>query len=112
MAIEFGKNWRLKIGDGEASEAFDAIGGEGGLDWTRQSKEIDTGSKDTGQYGTMGYGRQTVSFRVSGKLTLRRRKSRPIPTAASTSSSWASGPTCCGRAGRRSTRSSARPSAP
>ena len=32
MAIEFGKNWRLKIGDGEASEAFDAIGGEGGLD--------------------------------------------------------------------------------
>ena len=70
MAIEFGKNWRLKIGDGEASEAFDAIGGEGGLDWTRQSKEIDTGSKDTGQYGTMGYGRQTVSFRVSGKLTL------------------------------------------
>ena len=70
MAIEFGKNWRLKFGDGEASEAFDASGGEGGLDWTRQSMEIDTGSKDTGQYGTMGYGRQTVSFRVSGKLTL------------------------------------------
>jgi len=70
MGIEFGKNWRLKIGDGGGTEAFDAIGGEGTLDWGRQSKEIDTSSKDTGQYGTMGYGRQTVTFRVSGKLTL------------------------------------------
>lgn len=70
MAIEFGKNWRLKIGDGAGAEVFSVISGEGSLDWTRQSKEIDTASKDTGQYGTMGYGRQTVSFKVSGKLTL------------------------------------------
>lgn len=70
MAIEFGKNWRLKIGDGGGSEVFSVIGGEGTLDWTRQSKQIDTSSKDTGQYGTMGYGRQTVTFRVTGKLAL------------------------------------------
>ena len=70
MATEFGKNWRVKIGDGEASEAFDVIGGEGSFDWNRQSKEIDTSSKDDGAYATMGYGRQSITFSVSGKLKL------------------------------------------
>jgi predicted secreted protein len=70
MGVELGKNWRLKIGDGASPEVFTVVGGEGSLDWTRQSKEIDTSSKDTGQYATMAYGRQSVSFKISGKLTL------------------------------------------
>lgn len=70
MAKEFGKNWRVKIGDGEVSEAFDTIGGEVGFEWSRSSKEIDTSTKDDGQYATRGYGRQTVTIRVNGKVSL------------------------------------------
>lgn len=70
MGKEYGKNWRVEIGDGLVSEGFDAIGGETGFDWSRSSKEIDTSSKDDGNYATKGYGRQSVNIQVNGKVSL------------------------------------------
>ncbi|BBC72921.1 conserved hypothetical protein [Altererythrobacter sp. B11] len=70
MATEFGNTWRIKIGDGEAPEEFELIGGEGSFEWNRQSKEIDTASKDDGSYAPVGFGRQTITIPVNGKLRL------------------------------------------
>jgi predicted secreted protein len=70
MGKEFGKNWRIAVGDGAGPEVFTEIAGEVSFDWSRSSKEIDTSSKDDGAYATIGYGRQSVSISVSGKLTL------------------------------------------
>jgi len=70
MATEFSNAWRIEVGDGQATEDFDLVGGEVAFDWSRSSKEIDTSSKDDGAYGTAGYGRQSVSFRANGKLKL------------------------------------------
>ena len=70
MGKEYGKNWRVEIGDGLVSEGFDPIGGEVGFEWSRSSKEIDTSSKDDGNYATKGYGRQSVSISINGKVSL------------------------------------------
>lgn len=70
MAYELGKDWRIAIGDGESSEAFDLIGGEGSFDWTRQSQEIDLGTKDDSDYALGDFGITRITFNVSGKLKL------------------------------------------
>jgi predicted secreted protein len=70
MAKEFGKDWRIKVGDGQNAETFQFIGGEVSFDWSRSSKEIDTSTKDDGSYATAGYGRQSVTIAANGKLSL------------------------------------------
>ena len=69
MAREMGKDWRIAIVAGGASAAV-TIGGETGFEWSRSSAEIDTASKDDGNYGSTDYGRQSISIRVQGKLNL------------------------------------------
>jgi predicted secreted protein len=70
MGVEYGKDWRIKIGDGGGTEVFDAIGGEGSFDWARASDEIDLSSKDDGIYKSTGYGQQAITFSISGKVKL------------------------------------------
>jgi len=70
MGVEYGKDWRINIGDGEETEAFDVLGGEGSFDWSRQSDEIDLSSKDDGVYKSSSYGQQAITFSVSGKVKL------------------------------------------
>lgn len=70
MAKELGKDWRLYVGDGAGTEAFDALGGEGSLEWGRQSDDLDFSDKDSGIYGSGGFGLQRITFNVSGNLTL------------------------------------------
>jgi hypothetical protein len=71
MGVEYGKDWRLKIGDGDpVAETFSFIGGEGSLDWKRTSDKIDLSSKEDGVYKSSGWGQQDISFSVSGKLRL------------------------------------------
>lgn len=67
---EYGKDWRVYIGDGGSTEAFNPVGGETSVDWTRTSDEIDLSSKDDGIYKSSGYGQQAVSFRISGNVKL------------------------------------------
>jgi len=69
MASEFGKDWRVKV-QLEGNTTYATIGGEGSFDINRSSKEIDTSSKDDGEYGTAGFGRQTIAIPVNGKLKL------------------------------------------
>jgi predicted secreted protein len=71
MGKEYGKDWRVEIGDGATpTEAFTPIGGEVSFDWSRSSKEIDLSSKDDGQYAATGYGQQSVQVSVNGKVSL------------------------------------------
>lgn len=71
MGSEYGKDWRIKIGDGASeSEAFNPIGGETSLDWKRASDEIDLSSKDDGAYKSGSYGQQAITFTVSGNVKL------------------------------------------
>lgn len=71
MGSEYGKDWRLQIGDGASpTEVFSAIGGETSLDWKRASDEIDLSSKDDGVYKSGSYGQQAITFTVSGNVKL------------------------------------------
>lgn len=70
MAYEYGKAWRIHVGDGAGSEVFSALGGEGSFDWQRQSDEIDFTTKDDAVYKNSGYGLQSITFNVQGKLKL------------------------------------------
>jgi predicted secreted protein len=70
MGTEQGKEWRVKIGDGEAVEGFLLIGGELSFDWSRSSQEIDESSKDDGAYGSTSFGQQKISIKVNGNVKL------------------------------------------
>lgn len=71
MGVEYGKDWRIKIGDGAApTEGFSVVGGEGSFDWARASDEIDLSSKDDGIYKSTGYGQQAITFSLNGKVKL------------------------------------------
>ena len=70
MANEYGKDWRVCIGDGAQAEAFVALGGETSFSFRRSSEEIDLSDKDSGAYGSTGYGQQKITISVSGNLKL------------------------------------------
>ncbi|MEZ0495401.1 phage tail tube protein [Sphingomonas sp. IW22] len=71
MASEYGKDWRVCIGNGEAeNETFTAIGGETSHSFRRSSAEIDLSDKDSGTYGSGSYGLQRITISVSGNLKL------------------------------------------
>lgn len=70
MGTEYGKDWRIQIGDGEAVEVFTAIGGETNFDWSRSSEEIDLSDKDSGMYGSTSFGLQKITFSVTGNAKL------------------------------------------
>jgi hypothetical protein len=70
MGVENGEDWRIKIGDGAGTEAFNAIGGEVSFSWARSSSDIDKSSKDNSVYATGTYGRQQLTISVNGKTTL------------------------------------------
>ncbi len=70
MANEYGKDWRIKIGDGAATEAFDFLGGEGSWDFKRSSDSIDLSSKDDGAYKAQGWGQQAITISVTGNVKL------------------------------------------
>lgn len=70
MANEYGKDWRIKIGDGADPEVFSLLGGEGSWDFKRASDKIDLSSKDDGVYKASGWGQQEITISVSGKLKL------------------------------------------
>lgn len=71
MGIEYGKDWRIRVGDGaDPAEVFSDVGGEGSFDWERASDEIDLSSKDDGVYKSTGYGQQAITFQVTGKVKL------------------------------------------
>lgn len=70
MGVEYGKDWRLKIGDGADPEVFSIIGGEGSLDWKRTSDNIDLSSKDDGVYKSQSFGQQAITISLSGKVKL------------------------------------------
>ena len=70
MTSIMGGKWRIEIGDGQATEEFDPIGGETGFEWSRSSKEQDLSSKDDGEWDSYGYSRRSVSIRVNGKVKL------------------------------------------
>lgn len=82
---EFGKDWRIKIGDGATPEVFTAIGGETGHKWSRSSQEIDISDKDSGIYGSTSYGQQKISFDLSGNLKLPDDGFEALETASKTS---------------------------
>ncbi|WP_030540556.1 phage tail tube protein [Sphingobium sp. DC-2] len=67
---EYGKDWRVCIGDGEDPEVFTALGGETGFSFRRASAEIDLSDKSSGSYGSTGYGQQKLTISVSGNLKL------------------------------------------
>lgn len=68
MANEYGKNWRIYISDG--ASGFDPIGGEGSWSKRSSSDSIDLSSKDDGNYKAQGWGQQSVTFSVQGKVKL------------------------------------------
>lgn len=70
MGTEYGKDWRIKIGDGAVPEVFTPIGGETSFDWKRSSQEIDLSDKDSGVYGSSSYGQQKITISVSGNVKL------------------------------------------
>lgn len=70
MGTEYGKDWRIHIGDGAGVEAFTQIGGELSFTWQRQSQEIDDSTKDDGDYGSTHYGQQKITFNVNGNVKL------------------------------------------
>ena len=67
---EYGKDWRVCIGDGGGTEVFTALGGETGFSFRRASAEIDLSDKSSGAYGSTGYGQQKLTISVSGNLKL------------------------------------------
>lgn len=71
MASEYGKDWRVCIGNGEPeNETFTPIGGETSHSFRRSSAEIDLSDKDSGAYGSGSYGLQRITIAVSGNLKL------------------------------------------
>lgn len=73
MGTEYGKDWRIQIGDGNddpGPEVFTNIGGEISFDWQRTSEEIDESTKDDGMYGATSFGQQKVTFQVTGNVKL------------------------------------------
>lgn len=70
MANEYGKDWRVCIGNGQQAETFAALGGETGFSFRRSSQEIDTSDKDSGAYGGTSYGQQKITISPSGNLKL------------------------------------------
>jgi len=70
MAQEYGKDWRVCIGDGATTEVFTALGGETSFSFRRSSQEIDFSDKDSGTYGSTGYGQQKITISPSGNLKL------------------------------------------
>lgn len=70
MGNEYGKDWRISIGDGADPEVFAVIGGETSFDWKRSSQEQDISDKDSGIYGASSYGQQKISFSFAGNLKL------------------------------------------
>lgn len=70
MANEYGKDWRLFIGDGSGTEVFTALSGETSFSFKRASQEIDLSDKDSGIYGSKSYGLQSITISYSGNLKL------------------------------------------
>lgn len=70
MASEYGKDWRLCIGDGAMPEVFTALGGETSFSFKRSSTEIDLSDKDDGAYGSTSYGQQKITISATGNLKL------------------------------------------
>lgn len=68
--LQLGKDTRLKIGDGQATEAFLVLGGEAKLSVSRSPDTIDASSKDDGNYKVEMFGQMKVSMTVSGKVKL------------------------------------------
>jgi predicted secreted protein len=64
---EFGKDWRLQFGDGQATEAFVTLAGEKGFSWKIGSNDVDTSDKD-GPAGVLIPGR--ITFSVKGNVKL------------------------------------------
>ncbi len=67
---EYGKNWRIYISNGATPPVFSPIGGEGSWSKRSSSDSIDLSSKDDGQIKAQGWGQQTVTFSVQGKVKL------------------------------------------
>jgi predicted secreted protein len=70
MAVKLGKNYRLKVGDGTATETFAQIAGEQQLSLKGSSETIDTSSKDDGAIKSQTYGQRTVTISLSGVVKL------------------------------------------
>lgn len=73
MSNEYGKEYRVCIGDGAADpedEVFSPLEGETGFSFRRSSQEIDVGDKDSGAYGGTSYGQQRITISPSGNLKL------------------------------------------
>lgn len=70
MGTEYGKDWRIFVGDGGGPETFSPIGGEGSFDWKRSSDKIDLSSKDDGQYKSGSFGQQEITISVNGNAKL------------------------------------------
>lgn len=67
---QYGRNWRILISDGAVTPAFSAIGGEGTWSKKVSTDSIDFSSKDDGKIKAQGWGQQSVTFSVQGKVTL------------------------------------------
>lgn len=70
MPNQYGRDYRIKVGDGQQAEAYTLIGGETGFNMKRASQEQDISDKDGGIYGSTSYGQQKISFSVSGNTKL------------------------------------------
>jgi hypothetical protein len=70
MPVELGKNYKIYIGDGAATEVFTSLGGQGSLSWQRAFKAIETSSKDNGIYGSAKSGLQNITMTVTGRLNV------------------------------------------
>jgi predicted secreted protein len=65
---KYGKDYRIKISDGNATPAYLVVSGEGNFSLKRNSDKIDLSSKDDGFYKAVGAGQQEVGISVAGKL--------------------------------------------
>jgi hypothetical protein len=60
----------MKISDGSTPGVFSTIGGEGTWSKKVSTEQIDLSSKDDGKIKAQGWGQQTITFSVSGKVKL------------------------------------------
>ena len=70
VTTKLGKNYRLQVGNGQATETFVSIAGEQSLSFSTSPDKIDGSSKDDGDYKVEFYGQQSISLQVSGKVKL------------------------------------------
>ena len=68
MAHQYGRDWRIYLATGAST--FAPIGGEGSWDQKRSSDSVDLSSKDDGQLKAEGFGQQSITFSLQGKVKL------------------------------------------